>query len=559
MKHFSRSSHNLKKQSRQIGGTPDRIYYSKDREFYFEDDCARAFIYFVSANVIIWSRPGGIHNEILFDMDFDEKEKLGIPGVFFVDELLEAKDVRTGRIWVTNNKSGSSRKYDVYIAWWEILSNSEFNKFNKHIISEYKKEFKTDISTAMIVDNNGDFVLFNGSKYIDIEKNDKERERDLFILKQIHLASEDEKRKYLSDFLKNRGKNKQEMFYNKTKSKTAAEYNYIKTIGDSLEEPLNKSNRKMKSLYNFILERQRVSFGGTGAKIDNYGSAVILAGGPGSGKGFIQSKIDGNFRIFNVDDLKKLYVNMVDAGKIDDPKHYDFKNPDDVSELHQKVKDRDWKNKQREAFFKAIKTRDKHSSSELSNILFDMVSGKPEDVEEIAGACKEMGYKVTVVWVLCNKETAKIGNKIRDREVHEKVIDDGHDGAFKTMSAIFANEYPEISKNIDAAWIGFSAGYGRMLLPKYTENPVIKIKKPSQEKFNIDQSEINDFLKDKMPIDYKEIESKLKSKDPDKRKQCEEWIKLVGDEYQPNNVSEHQDNNYELISSKLDEFIKEIL
>jgi hypothetical protein len=564
MQEFSRASHNKgirsRVKTRTRTGTPDRIYYNKDKEFFFDSKNARAIIYFLDTDEIFWSEESGIHNDLLFNMSDKDKERNGIGDVLFVDELEDYDNVRTGRIWVIPNNKSKNRKFDVYIAWWEELTEGEFNKCNKNVIKQYKKDFGKDIFSAMIVDNNGKFVLFDGNEYLKITEQSKNREEDLFVLKQIHLASQAEKHKYLRLYLNNRNKNNQEKYYNHTKSKTAAEYNHIKRIGDSLEvNNINTTQHKMKSLLDFILERQSITFSGTGANTDNYGQCIILAGGPGSGKGFIQNKILCNYKVYDVDELKKMYIKLAEKGKIADEYKYDLTKPEDVGKLHMAVKSRKWKGKIRDAMWTARRQKDSHSSGLLPNILFDMVSGEKSDIEEIVSIALPIGYSITVIWVLCNKETASIGNKIRERRVNDKVIDDGHDAAYKTMTQLFNNKWDDLTPLINRAWIGFSAGYSRKLEEEYAKNPVIKVKNSVEEQFNFDNGLIDKFLKHKMPIDYKFINKQLKSNDEEKRQQAENWVKIVGKEYQPDNVSESFEYNEDEILNKWTEELSEIL
>lgn len=252
----------------------------------------------------------------------------------------------------------------------------------------------------------------------------------------------------------------------------------------------------MKTLKEYILESQAVTFGG---KSGDYNQCVILAGGPGSGKGFIKGlKVLTTYKTLDVDDLKKQYIELQKRGKIKDTYQYDLKNPEDVSKLHTIVKSRGWKKKQREAFWNSKKSSDKYKQ----NILFDMVSDNPDDIYEIIQYAKPLGYTVTFIWVCCNIDTAREGNLTRDRTVYDHVIKGGHDGAYKTVMDILSNKYDYISENIDNLWIAFSAGYKRMLTGEYAKSPVIKIDKDSEGKFNFTQKQlIDDFLKKQMPED----------------------------------------------------------
>ena len=97
-------------------------------------------------------------------------------------------------------------------------------------------------------------------------------------------------------------------------------------IVESLRSQLNEST---------INEAKVVTFDG---KVNpNFGHAVIMAGGAGSGKGTaLKSVIMLQGKIFDVDELKKLYVKGAKSGVFDDERNgdYNFKNPDDVSLLH---------------------------------------------------------------------------------------------------------------------------------------------------------------------------------------------------------------------------------
>lgn len=261
-----------------------------------------------------------------------------------------------------------------------------------------------------------------------------------------------------------------------------------------------------------IQENQVVNFGG--ARSD-YGQCIILAGGPGSGKGYVKdTKVLASFKSIDVDELKKKYIKMQEKGLIDDTKKYDLRNPDDTSALHQKVKSHGWKNKQRKNFWNQRKT----DSSILPNILWDMVSDNPEDILEVIKYAKPVGYQVTLIWVCCNIETAKEGNEKRDRRVSLEVLEKGHKYAYKCLTNILQNKEPDLTKNIDNFWIVFTPGYKRKLTKKYEDNPCVKIKRDKEGNFIYNEKEeVDNFLKEQMPIDLdwdekQEAEKKRKEK-----------------------------------------------
>lgn len=269
----------------------------------------------------------------------------------------------------------------------------------------------------------------------------------------------------------------------------------------------------MIRLYDYILERQSISFQGSNA---NYGNCIILAGGPGSGKGYAKDhRILAQFKTFDVDELKKMYIKMVEKGKIpEDHKEYDLRDPDDTTELHMKVKDRGWKKKQRKAFWD---DRQKQNAKTLPNVVFDMVSDDPKDIYEVVKYAKPLGYKVSLVWVCCHIDTARAQNQNRGRRVHDAVIVKGHKGAYEVIMGLLNNKYPELNDAIDEAWITFTAGYGRMLTGEWEKNPVLKIPKDKEGNFVFkEKTLVEDFFKEQMPEDP---DWDKKQKDEEERKE----------------------------------------
>ena len=251
----------------------------------------------------------------------------------------------------------------------------------------------------------------------------------------------------------------------------------------------------MKDIISFILEKKAVNFGSAKS---NYGQCVILAGGPGSGKGFIKdNKILGSFKSIDVDEMKKMYIKLQKAGKIDDKYNYDLSKADDTFKLHAVVKKHGWKNKQRKYFWDQRNTDTKN----LPNILWDMTCDDPEAVLEIIKYAKPAGYNITLVWVCCNIETAKQGNQHRDRRIPEDKLVEKHKDVYKCITDILSNKYPIITEGIDNMWIAFSAGYKRMLTDKFKKDEVLKIKKNDEGQFIFDKEFVDDFLKEQMPLD----------------------------------------------------------
>lgn len=269
----------------------------------------------------------------------------------------------------------------------------------------------------------------------------------------------------------------------------------------------------MISLLEYILENRVVNFGGANA---NYNQCVILAGGAASGKGFIQTRIALTGKVFDVDELKKKYQKMAKAGIFKDDYDYDLRKPEDVARLHEKVKETGLKKNERKNFWRERSNKhQEHSSGLLPNVIFDMVSDDIEDVIDVVSQAKGSGYNVTLVWVVCNEHTAEtnnalrgIGNKEDARMVPDNILAKGHSGAYKTITDLFDNKYPEVNEFIDIAWIAFSAGHFRDLSGEYESSPVIKVKKQNN-KFVFDKSKVDKFLETQQPIDYEKLNKSL--------------------------------------------------
>lgn len=217
-----------------------------------------------------------------------------------------------------------------------------------------------------------------------------------------------------------------------------------------------------------------------GQMFPDFGHAVILAGGAGSGKSYISSrKVAIDAKVFDVDRLKQLYIMAQKAGKISDTRDYDLSKPEDVSALHMKVKELGLKDKQEEAFYNSL------SKDKLPNILYDITGDDPNKLEKLGAKLKSVGYKVTLVWVITNRQIAMIQNLSRSRIVSQKVFHEIH-------NAIAKNVFPFLkarAKDYDAAWIIFNSKEAASELPRSTKKDldnigIVKLEKQGKG-FNI--------------------------------------------------------------------------
>lgn len=268
-------------------GTPDALTNKIDGHsvtHYWSDYDAVPFIYNKKLNKILWGFNSDSHFDMLHSLSPRAKTEIGLPkNVDSISELRwdwfenydtdedaqeaidkwndkhpYASDFYLGRLWHHDysNELGYNLPWVTYIVWWNELTSAEFTKFNNIIINAYNKnedrEGEPKITKYYAIDNNGDIkemdVNNNEAKYID--KRSKDSKEIIKTARNIHTATQDEKRKYFELFRKARAEKMQNELYNKTKSKTAAEFHNNKTkrydpitgkmvwgekIGDSLQ------------------------------------------------------------------------------------------------------------------------------------------------------------------------------------------------------------------------------------------------------------------------------------------------------------------------------------
>lgn len=210
----------------------------------------------------------------------------------------------------------------------------------------------------------------------------------------------------------------------------------MKKFDDFCKEYLNEETET-------IDEASVVTFGGK--TFPNNGWCVILAGGPGSGKGYQQdNSIMIDAKVFDVDKLKSLYVKAAKAGKINDKKDYDFRKPEDIAALHKIVASKEYDRHIKYNFFA--------NNEKLPNVIFDITGKNVAELKQRCENVKKIGYKTSLVWVVSNRDVALIQNLKRPRVVPQDIF-------HKIHNAILAN-LPDFIKNeaancFDECWILF--------------------------------------------------------------------------------------------------------
>jgi len=207
---------------------------------------------------------------------------------------------------------------------------------------------------------------------------------------------------------------------------------------------------------NTELVEKLITFGGRA--YPNYGHIVLMAGGAGSGKGFVLSNLVGlEGKVFDVDQLKTLASKTPaikkrvasELGVDIENLSQNLKKPENVSKLHDIMGDYLEIDKRKEsAFYRGVLTA---PADRKPNIVFDMTLKSLDKLEKIARDAAKLGYdkkNVHIVWVVNDIEVAKQQNKKRARTVPSEILVNTHRGAANTMGDII-NMGKKLKKYID--------------------------------------------------------------------------------------------------------------
>lgn len=181
-----------------------------------------------------------------------------------------------------------------------------------------------------------------------------------------------------------------------------------------------------------------------GKAYPKFGNVVIMAGGAGSGKGFVKDKLVGmEGFVFDVDAMKTLAMKAPRLGdKVKDEfgvdlSNLNLKNSDDVFKLHSIIGDElKLDDRKLKTLYGSILTAD---PDRKPNLIFDVTLKDLRKLETITRAAKSLGYaneKIHIVWVVNDIEVAKAQNAKRDRTVPVEILINTHRGVSNTMNDI---------------------------------------------------------------------------------------------------------------------------
>jgi hypothetical protein len=193
-----------------------------------------------------------------------------------------------------------------------------------------------------------------------------------------------------------------------------------------------------------MLMEKLITFGGKA--YPKFGHVLIMAGGAGSGKGFIQQNLIGlEGKSFDPDELKKLAGKSPLINKrVKDEFGVDLKDlgsklkvPENVSKLHEIIGDAlNLPNRKQAAFFASVMSAD---SERKPNIIFDTTLSDAGKLQKLSRQVMELGYEkknIHIVWVVNDIEMAKKQNLTRPRVVPAEILVNTHRGASNTMGDI---------------------------------------------------------------------------------------------------------------------------
>ena len=205
---------------------------------------------------------------------------------------------------------------------------------------------------------------------------------------------------------------------------------------------INKMKEKTKKMNEDVqLDEKLITF--AKKAYPKSGHALILAGGAGSGKGFVLDNLIGmEGKKFDVDELKRLVLKAPKIAKKvkdelgQDLSKFDLNKSGDVSKLHDIVADElNLSNKKMAAFFSTVMTQ---RPEDKPNVIFDVTLKDLRKLDNVTRLLQGASYptkNIHIVWVVNDVEVAKTQNTdpTRGRVVPVEILVNTHRGASQTM------------------------------------------------------------------------------------------------------------------------------
>lgn len=210
------------------------------------------------------------------------------------------------------------------------------------------------------------------------------------------------------------------------------------------QDMLRKRNYPIMERLMKDISEKLIQFGGG----QSYGQIVFMAGGAGSGKGFvIKNFLEGNkFKVRDIDEYKVAFLKLAKTmEKYSELRNLDLRKPGDVFKLHVFVKELGVKEKSFDDLLSDIFNNNSSIKGTLPNIIFDITLKDVGDITDILPYLMKAGYNprdIHLVWVLTDYNIAIKNNAKRSRVVPEDILILTHKGAANTMKNIIHGHLP---------------------------------------------------------------------------------------------------------------------
>ena len=204
----------------------------------------------------------------------------------------------------------------------------------------------------------------------------------------------------------------------------------------------------------FFFRNQSLLSEGRFVDFPKYGQIIFLVGGAGSGKNFALENIIGHNGVnCDVDDLKT-YIAREKKFKTDDKYKemgndfldgMDFKNPDDVFQMHNfskkifEPKGSEMESSKLDGILRAARTSTRRGN--LPNVVLNITGKSPEDFQRLAVPFVEAGYtpsNIHIIWILAPYKAAVANNAKRSRTVPADILKGTHVGVKNAMNKIMS-------------------------------------------------------------------------------------------------------------------------
>lgn len=196
--------------------------------------------------------------------------------------------------------------------------------------------------------------------------------------------------------------------------------------------------------YGEILLEKLITFGGRA--YPKFGNVVIMAGGAGSGKGFVLSNLVGlEGKVMDVDALKtaaaksKLIQRRVKAKTGEDIQDIasNLRDPENVGKLHDIIANvLEIDSRKQKVLMTGILAA---PADRKPNLIFDTTLKDITKLGNLSRQLTSVGYdkkNIHIVWVVNDIEVAKAQNLKRSRVVPAEILVNTHRGASQTMGDV---------------------------------------------------------------------------------------------------------------------------